>query len=366
MNKRIQAIDLARGASTSMLVVIHTLWMYGDQHTQASTLLGSIVHLMGKGTGMFLITMGFSFTFSRNQSLKLSFRRGLILLAAGYGMNFMKFIVPTVAGVIPDNFIKAYGWTPPATFENMLYMLSTGDILQLAGLSLFLMGVVNHFSKNKYVPLILAIIVAAIAPFVRGTRVGIQGVDYVLDLLWGVHYNVYFTLFPWVAFILAGIFFGRLYQDVGRDIGLTFKRMWQYGLVFLVVGGALCLYDFKYHFADFFHLGFGGTLYLIGFSLLLTWFAHWLSTVVKPNKVFDFFLYLSPRVTSFYIIQWVMVCWGMCIVGFQRFNASEVLLTMPLMMLLCLGVQWLWDRVKAAKKGKPKTPKKQEKELVTA
>lgn len=366
MNKRIQAIDLARGISTSMLVVIHTLWMYGDQHTQTSTLLGTIVHFMGKGTGMFLITMGFSFTFSRKQSLKLSFKRGLTLLGVGYAMNFCKFIIPTLLGVVPDNFIKAYGWTPPATFENMLYMLSTGDILQLAGLSLFLMGIVNHFSKNKYVPLVLAVIIAGVSQMLRGIRAGVEGLDYFLDLLWGIHYNVYFTLFPWVAFILVGIFFGRLYKEAEKDINFTFKRMWQYGLVFLVAGGALCVYDFKYHFADFFHLGFGGTIYLVGFSLLLTWFCHWLLSVVKPNKMFQFFMYMSPRVTSFYFIQWVLVCWGMSVLGFQQLNATQVLITMPIMMAVCLGVQWLWDQLKARGKSKLQAPKKEEEELVAA
>lgn len=359
-NKRIEAIDFARGVSTAMLVVIHTLWMYGDQATQTNSWVGTIVHFMGKGTGMFLIAMGFSFTLSRNQSLILSFRRGIKLLAVGYGMNFLKFIVPIWAGIMPDNFIEAYQWTVPAKFENMLFLVSVGDILQLAGLSLFLMGIVNHFSKNKYVPLILAVVIASCANFVRGIQAGVEGFDYFLDLLWGTGYNVYFPVFPWVSFILTGIFIGRVYLESERDQAFTFKQILQYGLVFLAAGGVLCIYNFKYHFGDFFHLGPGGTIYLIGFSLLLTWFAKFIVSKVPANKIFDFIFYMSKRVTSFYIIQWVLICWGMGVLGFQTLNAMQVLLMMPVMMALSLLTQRLWDKIKPLGKAK-KIEKKEEK-----
>ena len=195
-SKRVLAIDLARGISILMVIIVHTLWMYGDPQTQANTWVGSIIHFIGKGTPMFLMTMGFSYLLSRNQSLKLSIKRSAILLVAAYGMNFLKFVLPTLVGVTPDQFIEAYGWTPPATGDNLIYMLLTGDILQLAGVSLLFMGLINHFSKNKYVPLIIAIAIMIITPHVRGFQFGIAGLDYVLDLLWGATYNVYFAVFP--------------------------------------------------------------------------------------------------------------------------------------------------------------------------
>ena len=357
-SKRVLAIDLARGVSILMVIIVHTLWMYGDVHTQANTWVGSLIHFIGKGTPMFLMTMGFSYLLSRNQSLKLSIKRSIMLLIAAYGMNFLKFVLPTLVGVTPDKFIEAYGWTPPATGANLIYMLLTGDILQLAGVSLLFMGLINHFSKNKYVPLIIAIAIMIATPYVRGFQFGIAGLDYVLDLLWGAEYNVYFAVFPWFSFILIGMFFGRWFVERGKNATYVFIRMPIIGVIFLGIGATLCIYDFDFHFGDYFHLGTGGSIYLTGFNLLLIWMAYLLVTYVKNNAIFKFFYFTSKRVTTIYIIQWVMICWGMGILGYQQFDKNMVLALIPLTIVLTLALQLLLDRALAKKETKtPKTNK---------
>lgn len=54
--------------------------------------------------------MGVSFTLSRNQNILLSIKRTFYILAMGYLMNFLKLVFPVLVGIIPDNFIEAYGW----------------------------------------------------------------------------------------------------------------------------------------------------------------------------------------------------------------------------------------------------------------
>lgn len=346
---RVQAIDLARGASILMVVVIHTLWIYGKSEIQAGTILGEVVHFIGKGTPMFLIAMGFSYTLSRNQSLILSFKRALFLLGVGYAMNFFKFIFPILIGIMPDEFIQAYGWSVPANSSNLLHLLLTGDILQLAGVSLFFMGLVNHFFKHQFVPLIIALVMIVSTSFIRGFRLGIEGIDYLMDLLWGAEFNVYFAVFPWAAFIFLGMFFGKIYQQNNQNASATFRMMLFYGIVFLVIGGGLCLYDANYHFGDYFHLGAGGAIYLAGFNFILFWIAHVMLQKIKPNKFFDFLIYASKRVTSFYFIQWVIICWFMGIFGFQQMEQLSVLILIPVMMILSLGIQMTLDRVLAKK-----------------
>ncbi len=340
-NKRILAIDLARGLSVLMVIIVHTLWIYGDIHTQSETWLGSTIHFIGKGTGMFLIAMGVSFTLSRNQSIVLSIKRAFYILVMGYLMNFLKFVLPVLAGTVPDNFIAAYGWTSPVTLDQMIYMLGTGDILQLAGVSLLFMGIINKLSKNKYVPLVIALCIAILTKEVHGFRVGIVGVDYILDLLWGAEWNVYFAVFPWFSFILIGMFFGLWYKEREKSNSYLFTRMFMAGIALMFVGGGLCYYNFEYHFGDYFHLGPGGVLYLAGFNLVIMWIAHLLVTYIKENKVFNFLYYCSKRVTTIYMIQWVVICWGMGALGYQQFGVYGVLLLIPFYMLLTLGIQRL-------------------------
>ncbi len=352
---RIHAIDLARGISVLLVIIVHCLWIYGDITTQSETWLGKAIHFIGKGTPMFLIAMGVSFTLSRNQSMVLSVKRALYILAVGYTMNFLKFVVPVLIGTVPDNFIEAYGWTAPATLDNMIYMLGTGDILQLAGVSLVFMGMINKWSKNKYVPLGIALLIALLTKEVHGFRFGIVGVDYLLDLLWGAEWNVYFAVFPWFSFILIGMFFGRWYKEQNKSNTYLFSRMLVAGVLLMLLGGGLCYYNFDYHFGDYFHLGPGGTLYLAGFNLVLLWLAHILVTRIKDNQVFGFFYYCSKRVTTLYVIQWVLICWGMGVLGYQQFGVIGVLSLILFYTLLTLAVQkFVLDRLSASRKSKNK------------
>lgn len=336
--KRILAIDLARGISVILVIIVHTLWIYGAIPVQEDAWLGNVIHFIGKGTPIFLIAMGFSFTLSRNKTIILSVKRAIFIFLIGYFMNFLKFILPIWASIIPETFINAYGWTFPVTLEQQLYLLQTGDILQLAGVSLLFMGGVNKLSKNKYVPLVLALVIMGVTKFVRGYRLGINGIDYILDLLWGAEWNVYFAVFPWFSFVLIGLFFGLWYKEK-PNTDFIFKRMFIYGIIFLAVGGGMSLYNFEYHFGDYFHLGPGGAIYLSGFNLVLLWFSNQLIKQFKENKAFNFFYYCSKHVTTIYVIQWTIICWGMAVFGYQKLDILGVLLLIPVFIVLTLSIQ---------------------------
>ena len=352
---RILAIDLARGLAVIMVVLVHTLWIYGNSITQSETWLGTVIHFVGKGTPIFLIAMGVSFTLSRNQSIMLSIKRALYILAVGYLMNFLKFIFPIWLGFMPDNFIEAYGWTAPATVDNMIYMFGTGDILQLAGVSLLFMGVINHFSRNKYVPLLIAGCIVVLTREVHGFQIEVPGVSYLLDLLWGAGWNVYFAVFPWSSFILIGMFFGMWYKEENRSENHLFSRMGISGVLLMLLGGGLCFYNFEYHFGDYFHLGPGGVCYLAGFNLVGLWIMHQIVTRVKENGVIRFLYYCSKRVTTIYVIQWVLICWGMGILGYQQLGVIGVLCLIPIYLLLTLGFQkFVLDKLSQQKTEKNK------------
>ncbi len=344
---RILAIDFGRGLSVSLLAIVHTLWMYADLHTQETSTLGHFVHFMGRGTPVFLVTMGVSFMISRNQNLKSSIQRGLWILAAAFFMNFMKFIVPIILGFMPDSFIKAYGWEAPLNLEQYIYLIQTGDILQLAGISLLFMGLVRRFVKNKYFILVIAFIVAAISRELSGFRLNIEGIDYLLDLLWGSEYNVYFPVFPWLSFILMGMFFGKLYIDENKNEKALFKAMLLWGVLMIIAGAPLVFTNSEYHFNDFFHMGLGGVIYFAGWNFTVISFFNLLVKKIPFNPIFKFLYYCSKNVTSVYIIQWVLICWGMGIFGFQNSKESTVLFLMILFLTLTFLTRYLMDRIQS-------------------
>lgn len=337
-NKRILAIDFARGLSVVLMILVHTMLVYGDAVTRNESALGQVVHILGQGAPMFLVSMGISFVFSRKQSFKGSLKRGGIILLLGYSMNFLKFIVPTLFfGGLPVPFVEAYGMTYGEP-SNMIFFLLLGDILQLAGLTLMIMALIVRFSSSKYVPLALALLIVMVSSELRGYRPGIVGLDYICDLLWGATYQVYFPVFPWSAFILIGLFFGMWYKEKASDQAFLFKSMLVIGSALLVAGGLLSFYDFDYHFGDYYHLGPGGSLGLMGLNLIVLWTVNLLTGRVKTNRAFQFLYYCSRNVTSLYITQWVLINWGMSVFGFWEHQEETVLLLMLLVLVLSLAI----------------------------
>lgn len=344
--RRVLAIDLVRGGAVIAMIMVHTLWLYGDLPTQRDSWLGWVLHLLGKGTVSFLMAMGFSFMLSRDQSVLGPVRRGLLLMGVGYAMNILKFIVPIAAGTVPDAFIAAYGWSRPLSIEQLAQLVLTGDILQLAGVCLLSMGFIRRWSSNKLALLGWAVAVALGTHLLAGFRVGVPVFDYGLDLLWGAEFNVYFPVFPWFSSILVGMFFGAWYRDeleVDADQDRLFRGMLVMGLPLVVVGGGVVLAWPGVHFGDFFHLGAGGITYLVGLNLLIMWMVHRIEPYLAPSFV-EFIEYCSQRVTSLYVISWTLLCWGMGLVGYQTLGVTGVLAAIPVVLGATLLVRHSLER----------------------
>jgi uncharacterized membrane protein len=345
-NNRILAIDIARGLSVILMMMIHTMLIYGDIPTQTSSLLGKFILLIGKGTPMFLVTMGISFVLSRRQTLQSVCKRGLYILGIGYGMNALKFLVPEILfGGLPDAFVQAYGLTS-GTLKTGIFFLLLGDILQLAGVTLFLMGLINHYSKNKSVPLAIALLIAAVSKELSGFRIGIDGLDYICDLFFSNEFNVYFPVFPWASFILLGMFFGRWYKELEGNQSLFFRKMLLVGSAFLGIGVIFNFINYEYHFGDYYHLGPGGSILLMGLNLIFLWLMNIIVTSVKPNKLFGSLIFCSKHVTSLYVIQWTIINWGMYLIGFWNHQQFTVLLLIPAVVIVSISLQVLYNRIK--------------------
>lgn len=343
---RILAIDIARGLSVILMMMIHTMLIYGDIPTQTNSLLGKFILLIGKGTPMFLVTMGVSFVLSRRQTLQSVCKRGLYILGIGYGMNALKFLVPEIVfGGLPDAFVEAYGLTS-GTLKTGVFFLLLGDILQLAGITLFIMGLINHYSKNKFVPLIVALLIAAISKELSGFRVGIEGLDYICDLFFSNQFNVYFPVFPWASFILLGMFFGRWYKELGDNQSVFFTKMLIVGSVFLSIGIIFNFIDPEYHFGDYYHLGPGGSILLMGLNLIFLWLVNIIVTSIKQNKLFQSLIFCSKHVTSLYVIQWTIINWGMYLIGFWNHKQVTILLLIPIVITLSISTQIIYNRIK--------------------
>ncbi|WP_100915718.1 heparan-alpha-glucosaminide N-acetyltransferase domain-containing protein [Pseudoalteromonas spongiae] len=332
---RLVSIDIARGMSVIIMVCVHTLWMYADKDTQSSSLLGDIIHFLGKGTASFLVAMGISLMLSRRQSSRDLLFRGLTILAIGYSMNFLKFVLPIMLGVMPESFVAAYEWQTPLNLSQYQYLILTGDILQMAGFSLIILSAITQFVKNEWGYLTVALAIAVSAKPLSGWTPGIDGLDYLAKVLWGNTYQIYFPLFPWLSCILVGMFIGKRFVHSQSSVALHSDCL-KMGISLTLLGGGLMAWNFDYHFGNFFHTGFGGIAYLIGVNLIALWCLNKLLKSVIFERLHGLFSYCSQHVTSLYVTQWVLICWGMAIVGYQTINSLQTIMLMPLTISLTL------------------------------
>lgn len=352
---RVRAVDFARGFSVLMMIPVHVMMLFSSMDTWENTITGKFVQLLERGSPIFLIVMGISFAFSRNANTNGILKKALFIIALGYVLNFLRFIVPVVFfGGFPTSFVEASGLQLSDPSRMLNYFLK-GDMFQLVGISLFLIGLSFKFLiKNKYILIIISLVIMWLSKVVSGFQLGVPGVDYVLNLMWGNNFDVYFPLFPWLSFILMGLYLGLSYQEKPEDPDKSlFRPMLYLGILFLVTGKLLCDYNYEYHFGDYYHLGPGGSMGLMGILLVLFWVYYHIERLLpKENYISVLFFYCSKHVTSFYLIQWVLIYWTLAFTNFSAYNEPMVLAIMLGINLGTFLLLYALDQYKAFSKSK--------------
>ncbi|NML72284.1 DUF1624 domain-containing protein [Chryseobacterium sp. RP-3-3] len=339
-SKRIAALDLIKGMSVIGMIIIHTLLIYANVKSQSESVIGSFIVFLGRGTAIFMICMGLTFMTSTHQSLKSSIKRGTLLLLAAFFMNFMKFIVPAVLGFAPDHFIQKYGWHGPIE-QQYMYLVMLGDILQLAGISLLLVGFIREYVKNKYGILAIGLLVALVSREVSGINIDYPVVNYISDLFFSNDYPayIYFPVFPWMSFIIIGMFFGKWYLELNYNSKQLFRNMLYVGVLFVALGAPLVFLYSDYHYNGFYHMGPGGVIYFAGWTLIFLWVIFRLTSNIKENGLIRLLKYCSRNLTSMYMIHWILISWGKGIFGYRQHGIAFVLMLIVLYMILTFLVQ---------------------------
>ncbi|HEV7737464.1 MAG TPA: heparan-alpha-glucosaminide N-acetyltransferase domain-containing protein [Chlamydiales bacterium] len=316
--QRILSLDLARGFTVLFIPIVHSVMIYGSPEVHTST-LGDILGFIAEwpGAQVFMLAMGISFELSTPKSFGRILGRSMTLVTVGYFMNFLKFVVPYFMGGLPGKLLydlHSDGWVS---------LLLIGDILQFAGISLLILWCVQKAPDRILVALLLAMFVCFASPFPFSAN------SHVVDLATGGPPKVFFPLFPWLVYPLAGVVIGNSIKAYGSKI-----------FVFLLaIGAGLMLAAFCAEIAteassfasaqddpstssgqtSFYVTGPWDTLMHLGF--VLVWLAgfHFLSKL-RWNAVFKTLQWMSKNITLIYFIQWPLIFWMMPVIGYQRLN----------------------------------------------
>ena len=171
---RLRFLDIARGLAIVFMVLQHVQLLFAVDSGEQSA-LGVAFLLLGTAPAapVFMVAMGFLFGSSSRTGVRSGVVRGLQLFALGYVLNLVRFAVPLLVSGDPHT-IDVFG----GTWWGSLFEI---DILQLAGLSLIVLGPVKRYARDPRLVLALAAAVAAVAPILWG----LGGESVALDPLWG-------------------------------------------------------------------------------------------------------------------------------------------------------------------------------------
>jgi len=345
---RIRFLDIARGLAIVFMVMQHVQLLFAVDSGEDSA-LGAAFLLLGTAPAapVFMVAMGFLFGSSTRTGVRSGVVRGLQLFALGYALNLLRFVLPLVVQGDPQA-IEAFGGTWWGAFFEI-------DILQLAGLSLIVLGPVKRYGRDPRLVLALAIAVAIISPLLWG----VGGGHVLLDPLWGAGDWVSFPLFPWLAYPLLGL---SLAGFTARATSATrLMRVWALaGAVAVLAGAALVVLAPAgagiLAFGDYYRSGLPVQLLLAGFVLLWLPLLWWLDRRLAWRAVPRYLTSLSRNITAVYLIQWALIGWLAIGLGvFDQPSWVAALLGVPILVashLLALG----YVRLAAGLRGRTPRP----------
>jgi len=133
--------------------------------------------------------------------------------------------------------------------------------------------------------------------------------NYIFPFIGGTWSWSYFPLFPWLAYPLAG--FAFFYFEEKAII--FFKSQKVVSGIFLAIIFAVVLYFSKTGFettinlSAYYHHSFWFSMW--AFGIVILWSVFWQFLLNRFPKTYagNFFMWLGKNITSFYIIQWLII-----------------------------------------------------------
>ena len=322
--ERVRALDLAAGLAVFFMILVHVLWHWGAPGTWTTPIGLAISYAAGPTAApVFTFLMGVSIGAASHSGLGTLVARGLWLVLLGYVLNFLRGVIPAslglATGVITPEQVAPY---------TLWWLATTVDLHHVIGLSMVAIAILRTRSRPTWLWLGLGGALVLAAPWLRQVTFGTPILDAPLTPVLGSAPNVYYAVVPWLVYPLAGAVFGAVLARA-PDRTAVFRRGAAVGVVLLVLGGLLILVQ-RPGFDVFTYWRQPVSFVVAIFGVILVWLA--LCDVVTRRRWIDNHLGVvygwSDRVIAMYFTHWIIVGWGVGLVGFRSLGLGAVLLAM--------------------------------------
>jgi uncharacterized membrane protein len=322
--ERVRAFDLAAGLSVFFMILVHVLWHWGQPSTWTGPIGETISYLAGPTAApVFAFLMGASLGAAPRTGFGELAARGLWLVFLGYVLNFLRGVIPATlglqAGVITAAEVYPYdAW----------WLATTVDLHHMIGLSLVAAAALRTRVEPGWVWVGLAGVLVLIAPPVRTFTAGTPLLDAPLTPILGHAPNVYYAVIPWLAFPLGGAVFGRWMARTPDRRGL-FRRATAVGTVLLAIGVVLIQLERPgFDVFTYWRMPISFAVAIFGVILLWLTLCERITRLPRVDRVFGVVYGWSDRIIAMYFAHWIIVGWGVALVGFRDLALGPVLLAM--------------------------------------
>lgn len=332
---RIATFDVAKGVAVLLMIMIHVLDFYALPEVRFGTFGATLKFAVGwPAASMFVFIMGLFITYSDSSGLRQDLVRAAGLFALGYLLNLTRSTIPMWLSI--EIGLVTYADVAPHTPLSELLIV---DVFQFAGLALFICALLRHYVPLPGYWLLAALAVALVSPMIWDTSSGNGLLDQVLKLFVGnENQGAMFPLFPWLAYPLLGMTMGHwLRQRGGINNGL--QSCMYLGWVLMGAAALLITTNPDYHVADNLRSGPGLIVFFTGLIMVFLWTCHALvKRLPHHNPGLSVLRFWGERVTAMYLVQWLLIGWGLMLFGLQQMTLVQNLLAM-------LGVLILSDLI---------------------
>ena len=285
---------------------------------------------------VFITVMGFLLVMSGRYKAKPILEKAIKLLFLGYIINLMRVPAPQLIGNLLG--ITHY----EDLTRQAIYHLSMIDIYSFVGYALLLVWPLTYVRLPYWVYFVLGILSFAAASFgheLLGLLPGYikMGVAYIFV---GEPKNVYFPIFPWIAYLWLGIGLGGFYLDHGRQN--FYKMIARIGLFCVGIGYPIFRLNFTETFSmlnNFYKHDYTVGVLLTGITLLSLFVAE-KCFYRFPSFIKETLIFTSRHIVKMYFLSWILTGWFVTFHGLNNtFGICESVLgatVIYLLSLLCL------------------------------
>lgn len=303
---RQRELDYAKVIAIFFMIIIHVWENLSQYNVVAEAPEGLWENILQFGAGplaapVFMFCLGVGICYTRHSSPAQLARRGLLIFAGAYLLNFGR------------RWIWDYLVFEPADPWNngkFLYDLLNGDILHFAGLAFLLIAL---FRVLRIPPLLIGVI--AVFMLYTGNTLADDPVVDRSRYFFGLFYYAKVASFPllqWFIYPAAGMIFGQCLRHISSKTAF-------YGLLLIVSAASLywlkslaesngfyfryiylLQYDIYYQ-QEIFHFLF--TILIIFIELSLLYFL----TMNIEGQIDSLALFIGKNLTAIYVIQWLLV-----------------------------------------------------------